>query len=100
MREREEDPLANHKSALKKIRKDEKRRLRNKSVRTRYRNLIKAVRLAVASGDAQQAEDALKRATPYMHRAVVKGVVHRNKAARQISRLTRQVQALKEQQAA
>ncbi|WP_025321112.1 30S ribosomal protein S20 [Deferrisoma camini] len=92
--------MANHKSALKKIKQDEKRRLRNKAVRTRYRNLIKAVRMAVAAGDVEQAEAALQKAAPYLHRAVIKGVIHRNKAARHISRLTRQVQALKTQQAA
>ncbi len=87
--------MANHKSALKKARQDEKRRLRNKAVRTRYRNLIKAVRLALESGDAAQAEDALQKAAPYLQRAASKGVIHRNKAARHISRLTKQVEALK-----
>ena len=87
--------MANHKSALKKIKQDEKRRLRNKAVRTRYRNLIKAVRLAVDAGDADQAEAALKIAGPYLQRAASKGVIHQNKAARHISRLTRQVVALK-----
>jgi len=92
--------LATHKSAIKKARRDEKRRLRNKSIRTRYRNLVKAVRLALKAGDLEQAEDALKRATPYLHRAVTKGVIHRNKAARDISRLTRQVQALRREREA
>jgi small subunit ribosomal protein S20 len=65
-------------------------------VRTHYRNLIKAVRVAMEAGDATQAEDALKKAAPYLQRAVSKGVIHRNKASRHISRLTRQVHALKE----
>ncbi|GAB4268657.1 MAG: 30S ribosomal protein S20 [Deferrisomatales bacterium] len=83
--------MANHKSALKRMRQDDKRRLRNKAVRTRYRNLIKAVRVAVEAGDAAQAEEALKAAAPYLQRAASKGVIHKNKAARHISRLTRQV---------
>jgi small subunit ribosomal protein S20 len=87
--------LANHKSALKKTRQDEKRRLRNKAVRTRYRNLIKAVRLAIESKDAAQAEDALKAASPYLQQAASRNVIHKNKAARHISRLTQQVAALK-----
>ncbi|MHB8767321.1 MAG: 30S ribosomal protein S20 [Deferrisomatales bacterium] len=87
--------MANHKSALKKARSDEKRRIRNKGVRTRYRNLIKAVRLALDSKDATQAEEALKVAGPYLQRAASKGVIHENKAARTISRLTSQVAALK-----
>jgi small subunit ribosomal protein S20 len=87
--------VANHKSALKKIKQDEKRRLRNKAVRTRYRNLIKAVRLALDAGDADQAEAAMKIAGPYLQRAASKGVIHQNKAARNISRLTNQVAALR-----
>lgn len=92
--------MANHKSALKKTRQDEKRRLRNKAVRTRYRNLIKAVRVAVEAGQADQAEEALKAAAPYLQRAASKGVIHQNKAARSISRLTVQVEALKGKAAA
>jgi small subunit ribosomal protein S20 len=87
--------LAHHKSALKKIRRDAKRTLRNKAVRTRFRNLIKAVRVAVASGDSAQARQALEKAAPYLQRAASKGVIHKNKAARDISRLTRQVEAIK-----
>ena len=87
--------MANHKSALKKIKQDEKRRLRNKAVRTRYRNLIKAVRLALDAGDADQAEAAMQVAGPYLQRAASKGVIHQNKAARHVSRLTTQVAALR-----
>jgi small subunit ribosomal protein S20 len=86
--------LANHKSALKKIRQDEKRRVRNKVVRTRYRNLIKAVRLAIESGDNERAKEALGVAFPYLQRAASKGVMHANKAARYVSRLTKQVEAM------
>ena len=86
--------LANHKSALKKIRRDELRRARNKSVRTRYRNLIKAVRTAMETGDAAGAGEALKKAVPYLQKAASKGVVHANKASRNISRLTSQVESL------
>ena len=87
--------MAHHKSALKKIRRDVKRTLRNKAIRTRFRNLVKAVRLAVASGDSAQAQEALKVAAPYLQRAASKGVIHQNKAARDISRLTRDVERLK-----
>ena len=86
--------MANHKSAIKKIRQDAKRHERNKAVRTRYRNLIKAVRLAIDSGNGEQAKEALKTAAPYLQRAVSKGVIHNNKAARHISRLTKQVEAM------
>lgn len=87
--------MANHKSALKKIKQIEKRRLRNKAVRTRYRGVIKSVRLALESGDAAEAEKALSTAAPYIQRAASKGVIHKNKAARHISRLSKQVQTLR-----
>ncbi len=87
--------MANHKSALKKIKQDEKRRVRNKAVRTRYRNLIKAVRAALESENAAEARETLKEAVPQLQRAASKGVLHKNTASRQISRLTRQVDALK-----
>lgn len=87
--------MANHKSALKKNRQDEARRERNKAVRTRYRNLLKAVRLAVEAKDAATAEEALRAATPYLQKAAARNVIHKNKAARHISRLNQQLQALK-----
>ncbi len=86
--------MAHHKSALKKIRRDEKARVRNKAVRTRFRNLIKAVREALDKGDAAQANDALAKAAPYLQKAAAKGVIHKNKAARDISRLTKHVDSL------
>lgn len=86
--------LANHKSAIKKIARDEKARLRNKSIRTRYRNLIRAVRAACETGDKEKAGEALKAAVPYLQRAAHKGVIHANTASRNISRLTRQVQGI------
>jgi small subunit ribosomal protein S20 len=76
------------------MRQDERRRLRNKAVRTRYRNLMKAVRVAVEAGDAKEAEEALQQAAPYLQRAASKGVIPKNKASRYISRLTRQVGTL------
>ncbi|MBI5441562.1 MAG: 30S ribosomal protein S20 [Deltaproteobacteria bacterium] len=86
--------MAHHKSAIKKIRRDEKARLRNKAVRTRFRNLIKAVREAVDKGDSEQAKQALAVAAPYLQKAATKGIIHKNKAARDISRLTKHVEAL------
>lgn len=86
--------MANHKSALKKIRRDEFRRARNKSVRTRYRNLIKEVRAALESGDAASAGEALKKAVPYLQKAAAKGVIHQNKASRNVARLTKHVHEL------
>ncbi|TAL17908.1 30S ribosomal protein S20 [bacterium] len=86
--------MANHKSAIKKIKQDEKRRVRNKAVRTRFRNLVKAVKTALDSGDAARATEALAIAAPYLQKVAAKGIIHKNKAARHISRLTRQASAI------
>ena len=86
--------MANHPSALKRARQNEKRRLRNKAVRTRMRNAIKAVRQAMETKDSQAAQEALGQAMPVIDQAAAKGVIHRNNASRRISRLARQVHSL------
>jgi len=83
--------VAHHKDALKRIKQSEKRRLRNKSVRTGYRNLIKQVREAVEAGDKEKAQAALVSARKAIDQAVTKKVLHKNTAARYISRLSRSV---------
>lgn len=83
--------MANHKSALKRIRQNEKRRLANKAVRTRVRGMIKDVRQAVDAGDAEQAQTALQAVVPAIDKAASKGVLHRKTASRRISRLSKAV---------
>ncbi len=84
--------MANHKSAVKRARQNEKRRERNKIVRTGIKNVTKNVR-----HNAQKKEDreiALKRldnAKSAIDKAAKKGVIHKNTAARKISRLTKLV---------
>ncbi|MFW6051002.1 MAG: 30S ribosomal protein S20 [Myxococcota bacterium] len=87
--------MANHASAKKRIRQTQKRTARNKAVRSSTRTLVKRVRAAVAEGDAQAAEQHLAAARQRIDRAVQKGVYHWKTGARYISRLSRQVQALK-----
>jgi len=87
--------LANHPSAWKRIRQTEKRRLRNKFYRTRMKTFIKRVREAVEQKDAAQAENRLKEASRIIAKTASKGVIHKRTAARKVSRLTRQVNALK-----
>lgn len=80
--------MANHKSALKRAGQNERRRLRNKAVQTRVKNVVKDVRLAVA----EKAEDTAARlnaAKAAIDKAAKKGVLHKNTAARKISRLAR-----------
>lgn len=85
--------MANHKSAIKRHKQSEKRRLRNAAVKTAIKSQVKKVRSAVDSGDAGEADTQLKRAVTLLDRAVTKGVLHRNNASRRISRLTTAVNA-------
>jgi len=89
--------LASHKSAIKKARQIEKRYKRNRFYRTRVKNVIKEVRLAVASKSLEEAEKALNKAIPIISKAASKGVLHRRNAARKISRLMKKVNILKQQ---
>jgi small subunit ribosomal protein S20 len=86
--------LANHKSALKRARQSELRRLRNKSYKTRTKHAVKEVRNSVASNSLEQAQQNFTNAVAILHKTAGKGVIHKNKAARQISRLARQVSQL------
>jgi small subunit ribosomal protein S20 len=86
--------LANHKSALKRHKQSLKRAERNRSVRTRAKNAVKAVRAAVLANDAPQAEAAFARATSVLDKSAGKGAMHRRKAARKISRLARALNSI------
>jgi len=86
--------LANHASALKRALQNEKRNARNRAYRTRVRSVVKQVRQAIATGDAEAAQAALKQAVPVIDKAAGKGVYHKKNASRQVSRLSRQVFAL------
>jgi small subunit ribosomal protein S20 len=83
--------LANHKSALKRARQNENRRLRNKGVKTRVKSVVKAVRTA---GDDAAAK--LDEAKSVIDKAAKRGVIHRRTAARSISRLAKHVNAASE----
>jgi small subunit ribosomal protein S20 len=83
--------VANHPSALKRHRQSIKRHARNQIVKTRVRNLLRAVRDAIRSGDRTAARAEFARAARALDKAVVKGVLHRNNASRRIARLARAV---------
>ena len=87
--------LANNKSAIKRVRQAEERRSRNRSVRTRVRNVGKAVLQAAAAPgkDPAALTDALRAAQSIIDRAAKHGVLHRRAAARRKSRLARRAQA-------
>ncbi len=80
--------MANHKSALKRARQNKVRRMRNKSSRTRVKNVVKDVRLAVS----EKAEDIISKlniAQSVIDKAAKKRIIHKKTAARKMSRLSR-----------
>jgi len=79
--------LANHKSALKRHRQSLKRRARNRISKTRIKNTVKAVRLAIEENDAAKAQEALKAATSVLDKAARKKVIHDRQAQRRVARL-------------
>jgi small subunit ribosomal protein S20 len=86
--------VANHPSALKRQRQAEKRRLRNRNVKTALRTYVRGVREAVAARDSTLAKEKLAVAARALDRAVTKGVLHARSASRKISRLARLVNSV------
>ena len=86
--------MANHKSALKRARQNEIRRLRNKSVRTRVKSIVKDVRLSVSEDSKEAALKKLDIAKTNIDRAAQKGVIHKKTASRKISRLSKLVNTI------
>ena len=85
--------MANIKSQIKRNRQNEKRQVRNKSIRSELKTRQKNALQAAASGDAEQATEALRLAQRKIDTAVAKGVLHKYTAARRKSRLSRQVKS-------
>ncbi len=81
--------MANHESAKKRARQTIKRTERNRFYRTRIKNLTRAVREAVESGDQEQAALALKNVNKNFHSYVSKGVLKKKTVARKVSRLAK-----------
>ncbi len=86
--------MANHISAKKRIRTNERRNEINTARRSRLRTFLKKVETAIAGGDAKAAADALKAAQPELMRGVSKRVVQKNVAARKMSRLTARIKLM------
>ena len=86
--------MANYKSAVKRARQNEKRRLRNKSSRTRIKNIVKDVRLAVSEQSNEAALTKLDIAKSIIDKAAKKGVIHSKTASRKISRLSRLINTI------
>ena len=86
--------MANHKSAEKRARQNLNRRIRNKATKTRVKNVVKDVQLAVDERSPETAQSKLNAAKSVIDRAAKKGVIHKNTAARKISRLSKSVDAI------
>ncbi len=81
--------MANHKSALKRAGQNENRRMRNRSVKTRVKTVVKEVRQAVANNADDGAKAQLITAQSAIDKAAKKGVLHKRTAARKVSRLAK-----------
>jgi small subunit ribosomal protein S20 len=86
--------MANHKSAKKRIIRNANRALINGARMSRIRTFVKRVEVAIASGDAVAAREALRAAQPELQRGISRGVLHKNTVSRKISRLAARVKAL------
>lgn len=88
--------MANTKSAVKRMRQAEKRRLRNRQVRSQARTYIKRARVQIEAGELDEAQKAVAQAVQALDKAVEKGILHKNNVARRKSRLMQQLkQAMK-----
>ncbi len=86
--------MANSKSALKRVRQNIVQNERNRAYRTRMRTAVKRLRTAIEAGNTDEAKNLLGSTVSLVDATAGKGVIHRNAAARTISRLTRAVNGI------
>lgn len=85
--------MAHTRSAIKRIRQAERRRLRNQMVKSRVKTLIKRARSVIEAGNLEQARLSVGDAISALDRAAERGILHRNNAARRKSRLMKRYNA-------
>jgi small subunit ribosomal protein S20 len=85
--------VANIKSQIKRNRQNEKRRLRNKSVKSELKTLVRKFNEATTAGDAEQAAVLMRDASRKLDKAVSKGVIHKNQAANRKSAIAKKLTA-------
>ena len=88
--------MANKMSAIKRNRQNEKRRLHNRLFRGRARTEVKKARLAMESGELENAREATQMAIVALDKAAQKGMIHKKNAARRKSRLMKKLAALEQ----
>ena len=86
--------MANTPQAKKRIRRNDRRAEINGARVSRIRTFVKQVEAAIAAGDKDSAQTAIRRVQPELLRGVSKGIIHKNTAARKISRLSKRIAAL------
>jgi small subunit ribosomal protein S20 len=84
--------MPHSKSAKKRVKQNEKTRLKNKSLKSAMRSQVKKVSQAIADGDKETAKKELPRAMKLLDKAAKDNVIHENKAAREKSRLQRDLE--------
>lgn len=89
--------MPNIKSAIKRTKTNEKRRLRNASQKSSLRTAVKSFETAAASQNVDSAKEALIQATKKLDKAVTKGLIHKNAAARKKSRLAKLLNSISAQ---
>lgn len=87
--------MANTRSAIKRMRQNEKRRLRNRRFSSGARTYVRKARLAIDEGDAAAARQATLEAISALDKAAEKGILHKNNAARRKSRLMKHLATMK-----
>jgi len=91
--------LANTQSAIKRIRSSERKRKINQVHRSQARTYLRRTRQLIARGDFEEAEVMAREATSALDKAAQKGIIHKNRAARSKSRLMKQLQQARQQEA-
>ncbi len=86
--------MANIKSQKKRIKTNEKRRVRNQAVKSELKTMVRKTREAVEVGDKDLAEESLKKTSRKLDVAVSKGIIHKNQAANRKSKLAKRVNAM------
>jgi small subunit ribosomal protein S20 len=86
--------VANIKSQIKRNRQNEKRRLRNKSVKSSLKTAIRKFNQTAAAGDAESATALMRDAARKLDKAVSKGVIHKNQAANRKSAIAKRLESL------
>jgi small subunit ribosomal protein S20 len=86
--------VANIKSQIKRNQQNERRRLRNKSVKSSLKTAIRKFHEAAESGDGATANELMRAASRQLDKAVSKGVIHKNQAANRKSSIAKRAQSL------